>query len=377
MLQKINSKNSIYSLLLALISKGINFYYCVLALVIFFLSSLVYYFTTSEPIAQEIRRSANHVASFKGNLTIQNVVDLGRIPPESKSVGRFSVKNENDFPVRIKNISASCGCTVVESYDPIVPAGSEIFIQFTLGTSRANPYSISKNIAVITEGFSSDVQLKSQVQVIATVDKSLGIDIVPRIVRVNPKVNDTLKITVTGAKTLVSEFPNELNLANEDSLTFNLPNIISSGQVVSKDCKLVGCIDRNRFIRSKSLNVKWAFKGKQCDLTIPIVIENSNNIRINPGIIRLPDSNFNKGASFTLNSIDGSDIRVVDVTPLGRQDWNSTYDIDSSTVKVTLSKNGCVQLKSNHKHLLKLTLKTEGGEELILKLPILHGSIRK
>ena len=105
MLQKINSKNSIYSLLLALISKGINFYYCVLALVIFFLSSLVYYFTTSEPIAQEIRRSANHVASFKGNLTIQNVVDLGRIPPESKSVGRFSVKNENDFPVRIKNIS--------------------------------------------------------------------------------------------------------------------------------------------------------------------------------------------------------------------------------------------------------------------------------
>ncbi len=98
-------------------------------------------------------------AQNKGELKFENTsFDFGQIAYKSEAKAVFNFKNVSQFPVNIKRVSSTCGCTVPkEPKSPINPGEtSEIIVLYD--STRVGP--IRKTLTVYSDAVNAMITLK-------------------------------------------------------------------------------------------------------------------------------------------------------------------------------------------------------------------------
>ncbi len=78
------------------------------------------------------------------------ILDLGIVRPGSVTPGRFVILNTGDAPLRILDVIAHCGCTVIRLSDRVVPPGGQVHLSITFTASNKQGEA-SKHIDLITD----------------------------------------------------------------------------------------------------------------------------------------------------------------------------------------------------------------------------------
>jgi Protein of unknown function (DUF1573) len=91
---------------------------------------------------------AQGTASAPKAVAVEMVKDLGFVPKGEMASHEFQIRNEGNAPLEVREVRASCGCTVTE-FDKVVAPGQMGKVRMTVDTTTFNG-PISKGVTVYT-----------------------------------------------------------------------------------------------------------------------------------------------------------------------------------------------------------------------------------
>lgn len=80
---------------------------------------------------------AQGTAAAPKAVAVETVKDLGFVPKGEMAFHEFQIKNEGNAPLELREVMASCGCTVAE-YDRVIAPGQTGKIRMTVDTATFN-----------------------------------------------------------------------------------------------------------------------------------------------------------------------------------------------------------------------------------------------